>query len=1586
MDIIRQRSERLESLYLDERQTVESDILSTEGLLDTVSALWTEGFGLKRERNIATFLERNKDAMNQVQSLRLKCEDFEVLRTIGRGAFGEVQLVRMKDSNQVFAMKKLNKWDMLKRQETACFKEERDVLVQGDKKWITELHYAFQDHDFLYLVMEYYIGGDLLTLMARFEDRLEESMARFYLAEILMAIDCVHKIGYLHRDIKPDNILLDRCGHVHLADFGSCLKLDAHGKVSSTVAVGTPDYISPEILCAMDDGKGSYGVECDWWSYGIVVYEILFGETPFYAESLVDTYSQIMHHKERFSFPEDVGTDEVSEEARDLIQKLICEPEERLGTHGADDIKTHPFFAEIDWATLHTSAPPYVPEVGHETDTSNFDEIDEPPAEHTQPPVSGHFAGIHLPFVGFTFTRDTMFNDICSRREVPNGVPLKVSSSNVAPSSSLIKSMEEERNALQEEMKKILQEAKDRQRSYEERLQTQYVACSDLEQRLQSTEQTLARMVQDNELLSSDLELAREEAQAQEQELQTLRRNVTTETNEKNEELNTLKAANAKLKLSLREAEEEAEKATSKVDSLKTDITKLEKAKREIVLELDSMEAALALEQKAKARLQSDLKEAQDAMEEHAESGADSVKTLKDDVIRLKGLLESAHGELDEALARVEKERRALAQDHAEKEAKFESTMRDYNSEVEELKKKLANQVASTQEACSVEWEEKLSSLRCKLEGELAQTAMENTNLQSQVEKLTSVVERQRCNRGDNDENSDLRTWFEGQVDGIHKSMSEESDARTYLRTVAGSITEQVESLKRVCQEHMAASKEMESGLLSLPVSHLLDSQTVAEEPEVTTGAPSVSASILKNPAKSVKRDWQARRSIRHGKQEYLVLQNSLKNEIEAKNALANELSTMRAQMEAMETQLKEMADEVDIVSQERDAHQAELSRLRDDRPGALSRRTSSEMSINTALLLHDSMNPTDSSFSIQKSPSTQGSLMLKRSDSSRSRISATSKDAELFEEKPLAVIPKTSLSPSPLEKKAKAHRFVIKSVPSPTKCHYCKGILIGLMRQCVECKECSYLVHTSCTRDMKVTCPYNPEQDASKVGAKTAPYTAAVIEGFVKIPKPGGVKRGWTRHFVTVSEFKVIFYSLASEHIPTNNVTNVIDLRDTSTTVSCVTQADVIHAPSRILASILRITMSVHESEHPEESPSRGGEGDESCEPISTHMLMCFDNDKLKQRWLFTLTSLLQLIRTSVTVHRPERISLLPVLASRQLDCLRSHSPVALEILDFSHIAVATDEGLFLVDLAESVVMTVYDKKVSAVTAVPSNEYIAAIVGKNHQLRVYSYSALDSGECESSCIKIQDTKGCAHLCAGTMPNGSTFICTTIKRKALVFLVIVNDEGLYQLSKHREISLTHTPQVLNACHGAFVVGMGNDFWLFNLTTERCTPRRLVDPTDPSLQFVNTHANVLQPVRCIEMTAMSEYLLIYNTIGVFVSTDGKRTRKRDLIFPAPPVTISYQAPLLSVTTNHCVDTFDLTKLDWIQSTPLPTAIFLSSGNLLWSPSTEPARLLYHKSPFHEKCIMDLSDDATIVSVKANKKSTSKKKASSGGWKK
>ncbi|XP_035846824.1 myotonin-protein kinase isoform X4 [Sander lucioperca] len=346
-------------------------------LLDLLVGVYQEFYSssFAREKYVSGFLQWAEPLVRQVRRTRIKREDFNILKVIGRGTFSE----------------------------TACYQEEREVLLKGDRRWITELHYSFQDNNYLYLVMDYYVGGDLLTLLSKFGDRIPEDMAKFYLAEMVMAIDSVHRLGYVHRDIKPDNILLTADGHIRLGDFGSCLRLQEDGMVHSSLAVGTPDYLSPEILKAVEGG-GGYGSECDWWALGICAYEMVLGTTPFYAESISETYAKIIHFQEYFEFPP--SGPEISDRARSFITGLVCEREVRLGRNGSSDFRSHPFFCGLDWGSLHKLPAPFLPEVFSSTDTSNFDILDDCLSEmETLSDVMDRAPiGVHLAFVGYSYT------------------------------------------------------------------------------------------------------------------------------------------------------------------------------------------------------------------------------------------------------------------------------------------------------------------------------------------------------------------------------------------------------------------------------------------------------------------------------------------------------------------------------------------------------------------------------------------------------------------------------------------------------------------------------------------------------------------------------------------------------------------------------------------------------------------------------------------------------------------------------------------------------------------------------------------------------------------------------------------------------------------------------------------------------------------------------------------------------------------------------------------------------------------------------------------------------------------------------
>ncbi|XP_052900414.1 rho-associated protein kinase 1 [Anopheles moucheti] len=373
-------------------------------LLDTLTALVADcdHDNVKIVKNIETFIKRFKNLARDITTLRMNPSDFTFIKLIGRGSFGKVLLVRHKSTKQVYAMKRLSKYEMITRSDTAFFWEERYIMANANSDWIVKLHFAFQDAKFLYMVMDFMPGGDIVGLMNVYE--IPEKWALFYTMEVVLALDTIHQMGFIHRDVKPDNMLLDKYGHLKLADFGTCMRMDSDGLVRSSNAVGTPDYISPEVLQFQGITDG-YGRECDWWSVGIFLYEILIGDTPFFSDSLVGTYSKIMDFKNCLQFPDNAP---MSENAKSLIKGFLTDRTVRLGRHSVEEIKSHPFFVNDTWTfeNVRDSVPPVVPELSGDDDTRNFVEVDRKNSVGPNFPTPTTFVGDNLPFIGFTYSPD----------------------------------------------------------------------------------------------------------------------------------------------------------------------------------------------------------------------------------------------------------------------------------------------------------------------------------------------------------------------------------------------------------------------------------------------------------------------------------------------------------------------------------------------------------------------------------------------------------------------------------------------------------------------------------------------------------------------------------------------------------------------------------------------------------------------------------------------------------------------------------------------------------------------------------------------------------------------------------------------------------------------------------------------------------------------------------------------------------------------------------------------------------------------------------------------------------------------------
>ena len=333
--------------------------------------------------------------------------DFEQLEIIGKGAFGEVRVCREVASGAVFAMKKLRKGEMVRRGHVGHVRGECDAMERcatgSNLVWFVQLQYAFADADWAYMIMDYVPGGDLMGLLM-VREQLAEADARFYAAQMTAALDTLHALGIAHRDIKPDNVLIGVDGHIKVADFGlakcrSTLKYHTASdadtpnrpparapaaapseagpsapsrRETAWSVVGTPDYMAPEVIM-----RQACGPQCDWWSMGAVLYEMLIGYAPFAAEDPLETARNVVHFRETLAFPPEVP---LSAHAEDLMRRLLVDQEARLGrTDGAAEVKRHPFFDGIDWANLRApNAPvPFKPTIASATDTSHFDKFED---------------------------------------------------------------------------------------------------------------------------------------------------------------------------------------------------------------------------------------------------------------------------------------------------------------------------------------------------------------------------------------------------------------------------------------------------------------------------------------------------------------------------------------------------------------------------------------------------------------------------------------------------------------------------------------------------------------------------------------------------------------------------------------------------------------------------------------------------------------------------------------------------------------------------------------------------------------------------------------------------------------------------------------------------------------------------------------------------------------------------------------------------------------------------------------------------------------------------------------------------------
>ncbi|KAM8831691.1 serine/threonine-protein kinase MRCK beta isoform 2-T2 [Spinachia spinachia] len=1534
------RLKRLEEVLLEQKA---AGCLSVEALLDLLLCFYTEvsHSPLKREKHVTDFLEWVRPFTTTVKDMRLHRDDFEMLKVIGRGAFGEVAVVKMKHTERVYAMKILNKWEMLKRAETACFREERDVLVKGDSQWITTLHYAFQDDNYLYLVMDYYVGGDLLTLLSKFEDRLPEDMSKFYVAEMVLAVHSIHQQRYIHRDIKPDNVLLDVNGHIRLADFGSCLRMMEDGTVQSSVAVGTPDYISPEILQAMEDGMGRYGPECDWWSLGVCVYEMLYGETPFYAESLVETYGKIMNHEERFQFPSHVS--DVSEDAKDLIQRLLCSRERRLGLNGISDFKSHAFFSGIDWENIRSAEAPYIPDVSSPTDTSNFDVDDDvlknpeisPPMSHTG------FTGQHLPFVGFTYTTDSCFSDRSSVSQTGQeeeagaagggrggGQEVEAFERRIRrleqEKQELNRKLQESTQALQapprggtltrdKEIKKLNEEIERLKKKLadSDRLEHQLEEAVTLRQdyessasKLKSLERQVKTLRQEKEEVHKQLADSLERLRSHTKELKeahSQRKLALQEFSDLSERMVDLRSSKQRLSRQLRDKEEEMDMLLQKMDTMRQEIRKTEKNRKELEGQLDDAKAEAQKEKKLREHIEVYSKQLETELQNlKSQQGRGTVAggaEFQQELSRMKADLDTKSLFYKEELLRRDSSHSSEIKNLRKDLQESEAAQLTANKELLQLREKLDKAKRDRQ----AEMDEAVSAVKEKSDREKNLLTEENRKLTAETDKLCSFVDQLTAqNRQLEDDLQDLSSkkesvaHWEAQIAEIIQWVSDEKDARGYLQALATKMTDELETLR----------------------SSSLGPRTL-------------------DPL------WKVRRSQKLDMSARLELQSALDAEIRAKQMVQEELRRVKAANINMESKLKEseersreMGEQVEILKKE-----MEDSRSRSDQ----------------GLKLPDFQ---DSIFEYFNTSPLAPDLTFRTTDidSTPLKLEATPTSPSTTSENEGVKAASVPASPSPTYQssalttpKPKAHQLSIKTFSSPTQCTHCTSLMVGLLRQGYACEACSFICHVSCKDHAPLVCPIPAEHTKRPQGIDVQRGIGTAYKGYVRIPKPSGVKKGWQRAFALVSDCKLFLYDVpeGKSTQPGVGASLVLDLRDDEFSVSSVLASDVIHATRKDIPSIFRVSSS------------------QLISQLSTvSLLVLAESEVEKRKWVRILEGLQSILTKNLLKN--QQVHILHEAYDASLPLIKTALSAA--VLDRERVALGTEDGLFVVEVTRDVIVRAADsKKIHQIDLIPKEKIVALLCGRNRHVHLHHWAALEGAESTFD-LKLTDTKGCQALTTGVLrPGGPSCLLAAVKRQVLC----------YEISRvkpyHKKLWEVQAPggvQWLGMVRDRLCVGYPSGFALLALQGES-SPISLVNPADPSLAFLAQQS--LDALHALEVGS-TELLLCFSLLGVYVDGQGRRSRTQELMWPAMPLACSSNSSHLTVYSENGLDVFDIHTTEWVQTISLRKIRPLNVEGTLNLLSSEPPRLIYfsNTSSEGELTIPETSEQSRKLMVRTRSK--------------
>ncbi|KAI8477684.1 Serine/threonine-protein kinase MRCK alpha, partial [Branchiostoma belcheri] len=1332
---------------------------------------------------------------------------------------------------------------------------------------------------------------------------------------------------------------------------------------------------------------------------------------------------------ERFGFPDDIT--DVSDAAKDIIEgkpslrhkkivteatgqifnavliKLICDQAERLGQNGIQDFQGHPFFQGIDWTNIWDMDPPYIPDVSSPTDTSNFDVEDTDFKQYESVPPASHtaFTGHHLPFVGFTFTSNSKISDAVSFQD---GIEKSQSSvtSNSAPDSLSIEAYERRIHRLEREKTELARKLQDSTKALQatatvvdgldnskpnatsdvetRRLKDEVaslkkkIAETNVDQlkkdlqdamelrgelenigeaaRVKQLEKQIRVLKADKEDYHRELIEAQERLKTQNKELKDAhaqRRLAMQEFSEINDKMSELRSQKQKLSRLVREKEDEIDIAMQKVENLRHDVRKLDKAKKDLQATVDDLQAEIQKERKLRERGDQYSKQLEDELETlkrrqvgRSSSIGDSEK--EKELARVKAELEKKEVFLEEELARTQA---AHSKEVKDEQANLVQSLKEQLQDAETSQAKLQREVQVLQD------KEMIADMQRKHEREKNMLQEENRKLISEIDKLSSANEKLIITSRQYEE--ELREMaekkesvahWEAQIAEIIQWVSDEKESRGYLQSLASKMTEELEGLKM-------------SGV----------------------GARS-------------EKNWQMRRSQKLDKQELLALQSNLRSEIEAKQAISEELTRVKESHMAAESKLRESEAKVEELTEEVEMLRREIGELRVSQPISSKCHNSGQITNScyvhwlslpaplpppNARMTHPCVGSTDdllattwplqgdSSWAIAQDdsgipwpiraqshatdrPDSQMSFLTyfqknrytERPEESESEVDSVSLGRESKPES----IPQTDSSSEPDEDlppapprpdvmprppsmsgpRPKAHQFIVKTLTNPTKCNHCTSLMVGLVRQGVVCETCGFVCHVACADKAPAVCPVPADQTKRPLGIDPQRGIGTAYEGYVKVPRPGGVKKGWVRQLAVVCDFKLFLYDVpeGKNAQPGVVVSQVLDMRDDEFSVSSVLASDVIHANRKDIPCIFRVT-------HSQLDPPG----------LQCQTLMLADSEHDKVKWVGALNELHKILKKNKlpdrSIYHAKEVydSTLPII----------RTAMSAEILDPERIALGTEEGLYVVELTkDSIVKVGEGKKVFQIEAVAEEQVVVVISGKGRHVRLHPWVSLDGSEVES--IKIPETKGCTMFAMGAIRQGSTTcLCTAVKRHVFVYEL---NRTKTRHKKIKDLTMPNNVQWMAVTNGRLCAGWQSGFALYSIQGEG-SPQLLINGEDTTLSFL-TH-NPMDAMYAVEITTR-EYLLCFNTCGVYVDASGRRSRQQELMWPAPPV------HLCNFSENQ-VDVFDVNKVEWVQTMPLKkTKPLNQDGSIALYLGGDPPRLIYLRDGRQERDAVVIQDVA------------------------